>query len=130
MTKTETDCRTRRLKKVALKYAAVLAAGVGYYVFVTLTGWGLPCVFHEITGLQCPSCGVTRMFESIFHLDFKAAYGYNPFLFITAPVILFCFLHSDVKYVRNGDGTMGKLKAVLWVEIGLALCFGILRNII
>lgn len=35
------------------------------------------CLFKIVTGYNCPSCGMTRSFVSISHLDFAGAFGYN-----------------------------------------------------
>ena len=40
---------------------------------------GLPlCIFHTITGLPCPSCGMTRAVISLGHGDIRAAFFLNP----------------------------------------------------
>ncbi|GAE87293.1 hypothetical protein JCM21531_648 [Acetivibrio straminisolvens JCM 21531] len=35
------------------------------------------CLFKNATGLNCPSCGMTRSFVSISHFDFEGALRYN-----------------------------------------------------
>src|ERR1044071_7989740 len=51
-------------------------------------GWlalGLPwprCAFHEITGLPCVTCGMTRCAIEFFHGNFLAALRWNPLVFI------------------------------------------------
>src|SRR5437667_12544054 len=45
---------------------------------------GLPwprCVFHEITGLPCLTCGMTRCGIEFFHGHFLAALKWNPLVF-------------------------------------------------
>ncbi len=50
-------------------------------------GWfalGLPwprCVFHELTGLPCVTCGMTRSAIQFFHWHFLAAWKWNPLVF-------------------------------------------------
>jgi len=49
---------------------------------------GLPwprCMFHEITGLPCVTCGMTRCGVQFFHGHFLAALKWNPLVFA-----LFC----------------------------------------
>ena len=45
---------------------------------------GLPwprCVFHELTGLPCVTCGMTRCAIQLFHGHFLAALKWNPLVF-------------------------------------------------
>ena len=103
--------------------------GIAYGVFVSLAGFGIPCIFYTLTGLKCPACGVTRMAVSLLRLDFVSAFRYNPFLLITSPVIAFCLIYSDVLYIRTGSGRSKWIEGVLWIETALLLLFGILRNL-
>ena len=119
-----------RFRQTLTKYVILLLIGIAYFVFVFITGIGIPCIFHVVTGLKCPACGVTRMITSLARLDFAAAFAWNPFLLITGPVILLCLIASEVIYVKSGTRSLGKWNFVLWGEIVLALAFGVLRNII
>ena len=45
---------------------------------------GLPwprCVFHQLTGLPCITCGMTRSAIAFFHAHFLAAFEWNPLVF-------------------------------------------------
>ncbi|MCS7016072.1 MAG: DUF2752 domain-containing protein [Gemmatales bacterium] len=37
-----------------------------------------PCSFHQVTGLPCPSCGLTTSFSLCVHGDWRAAAHANP----------------------------------------------------
>lgn len=119
-----------RLWGVLKKYAILLSIGLAYLLFVLWTGIGIPCLFYKLTGFQCPACGVSRMLVSLAHLDFAAAFRYNAFLLVTAPVLLFCLIYPDVRFVLRGDRKLGWVNAVLWCELVLLLAFGIVRNLI
>ena len=54
---TFTTQRKRLIYTLAV-WCAVLAAGIGYGLFCVKTGMGIPCVLHEVTGLECPGCGM------------------------------------------------------------------------
>ena len=119
----------KRFRKIAIKYGIILGIGLAYLLFVLLSGFRIPCVFYELTGLKCPGCGITRMIASIVKLNFAAAFGYNPFLFITGPFILTYLVISEAKFVLYGDRKMGKWEAFIFVELILAIAYGVLRNI-
>ena len=36
------------------------------------------CMFYRLTGLPCPSCGMTRSVLALTHLDFHTAMIFNP----------------------------------------------------
>lgn len=119
-----------RLYKVLIKYAVILGVGLAYWLFTLWTGWGIPCLFYKITGFQCPACGVSRMLSSLLRFDFVAAFHYHPFLLVTLPLLLFCLIYPDVRYVLWGDRSMGWVNVLLWGEIVLLLLFGVLRNMV
>ena len=119
-----------RLCKTLKRYLILLLLGGIYFTFWCFTGVGLPCLFYRITGLQCPACGGSHMLLSLLKFDFFAAYRYNPFLLINAPVLLSCFLYSDLRYIKTGDPSLGKLGFLLWGEVALALLFGVFRNLV
>jgi hypothetical protein len=55
---------------------ALACAGIG---LLGLDHLGLtPCIFRLTTGLPCPSCGSTRAFGRLFHLDLAGAFAMNP----------------------------------------------------
>jgi hypothetical protein len=47
----------------------------GFFAFGT---HAVQCVYKKNTGLECPTCGLTRAFHLILTGDFKAALQLNP----------------------------------------------------
>lgn len=43
------------------------------------------CPFYVLTGLLCPGCGSQRVFHSLLHLDFVAAFRLNAYLVFMLP---------------------------------------------
>ena len=119
-----------RLIEVAKKGAVLLAVGCAYSIWYLCTGIGIPCVFHEITGLDCPGCGVSRMLLSLARLDFEAAFEYNAVLLCLLPVLLGLLAVHVIRYVRTGSRRMTRFEnAVLWILIVILLLWGVLRNL-
>ncbi len=75
---------SKKLKTLGI----LLLIGVFYAIMVRYTSFCIPCFFNTITGLKCPSCGVTHIFLHLMNFDMPAAFHANPFLFVTAPILL------------------------------------------
>lgn len=119
----------KRLKSTLIKYGIILGIALAYLIFVLCTNIGIPCVFHLITKLKCPGCGISRMLMSIVRLDFVSAFWHNPLLFVTGPLIIAYIVASEVKFVKYGNRDMGKWQIFIWVELVLLLAYWVLRNI-
>lgn len=48
----------------------------------------VPCVFHTVTDVPCPGCGMTRACLSITHGHFTDAWRYHPFSFLIVGIAL------------------------------------------
>ena len=42
----------------------------------------IPCIFHSLTDLVCPGCGMTQACIALVHGQFGAAWSYHPFSFL------------------------------------------------
>ena len=122
----------KRLKKLLILLSSLFALGIGYYVFVKLTGVGIPCIFYSLTHKYCPGCGVTRMFVALFSGDIAAAFGYNALILILLPFIAGYIVYLSVLYVKRGTVYSNSTveTVILSVTGALLLAFGILRNIL
>lgn len=69
-----------------LAAVTVIAAG---YAFDEST-----CLWHAITGLPCPGCGMIHAFLSIARGDLHAAWAFNRGSFVALPVLLWTGLHK------------------------------------
>lgn len=65
-----------------LIWLTVSVASIGLAAAWFALGFPWPrCVFHELTGLPCITCGMTRSAIRFFHGDFLAASQWNPLVF-------------------------------------------------
>jgi uncharacterized protein DUF2752 len=82
--------------------AAGLLAGSGVlYTFSPTEHHFYPiCVFHALTGWQCPGCGGTRALYHLLHLQVREALHYNALITAIAPVALawFVFWYASVVF--------------------------------
>lgn len=118
-----------RVKSSLKKAAIYLAAGLGYYLFVRLTGWGIPCLFSILTGISCPGCGISRMFMSLMRLDLRAAFHYNALVFCALPFVLVFGIRHWLRWVKTGESKLDRLEMVLvLIAAALTAAFWIMRN--
>lgn len=64
------------------------------------------CLFWQVTGIYCPSCGMTRAFHSMMSLNFIEAFNYNIlsipiflFIIITIMILLYEIFFKKWKYI-------------------------------
>lgn len=50
------------------------------------------CLFKNITGKDCPGCGVLRGVSAVLHLDFKSAYALNRMNFVIIPLLAYLYI--------------------------------------
>jgi hypothetical protein len=60
--------------------ASLASLGMAVIWFTLGLPWPI-CIFHEITGFPCVTCGMTRCAIQFFHGQFFAALKWNPLVF-------------------------------------------------
>lgn len=107
--------QNNRLRHVLLFCVALGCAGLFYaYVLIPL-GFKIPCVFHRITGLKCPGCGITNFFLQLLHGNFLEAFYSNLGLSLAIPFLFIFLLAIVIRYVKTG----------LWHQKGIEDVFSI-----
>ena len=125
------DTLKKRLLRVILIACGLLALFVGYGLFYNITGYGIPCMLHKTTGLECPGCGLTRAIAAVVRLDFAAAFAYHALWPLFAAYILWVGISAACVYVRQGEikllpGKWWMHAAVLVAIVG----YGVFRNLL
>ena len=119
---------SKPVRDTILTAALIALGGLIYYLVVSHTNLGFPCLIKLTTGFECPSCGITHMFIDLIHLRFREAYKDNPFCFFAwIPTLI------EVLYIRCMYSAKKQIPTANYVCIyllcGGAIAFGILRNI-
>ncbi len=88
---------------LSLVYLVVtlVLAGLAYGLFRLHAIPAIPCPFKEMTGYPCPTCGSTRLVLSLFHVNLKQAFLWNPGLFLFGMAAVFWFAYGIVSQLSG-----------------------------
>jgi hypothetical protein len=123
--------RSFKASATAWRTASAIVLGViGAWVLYTFppvtSGFYPQCVFHQLTGLDCPGCGTTRALHALLHGRVAEAFGFNPMLFammlvggIAAP-----------SYLRGETPRFLYTRWFGWGSVAVVIGWWILRNVI
>ncbi|MCI8441364.1 MAG: DUF2752 domain-containing protein [Provencibacterium sp.] len=119
-----------RIQKSVYTGALFLLAGLFYAFLYQAAGVRIPCLVHLLTGLYCPSCGLSRMCIHLLHGEWSAAMRSNPCLFFLLPVFAVLAGWIELSYWRTGSRRLTRAQsAAVWGIVAVLLLFGVLRNL-
>lgn len=119
----------KTMQKRICGYAVVFGILVLYYFWVRFTGLAIPCLFHLLTGLKCPGCGITRMFLAILQGDFRQAYLYNRGIFWITPLLVVDLAVALYTWIRYHKWESPVRQILLNLMLILMIAYGIGRNL-
>ena len=105
-----------------MSIAAVVITGVlVVFLFDPMTSSIYPrCMFHSLTGLDCPFCGSTRALHQLLHGNLAAAFRFNPLAISLLPLVGYLAARRELVAMRP---------VWMWTLLGMVVVFGVVRNI-
>lgn len=107
----------------------LLALGGCYLLFFQTFGFGIPCLFHRMTGYQCPGCGMTHAIAEIGKGNYQRAMQYNALSLTVFPAVclylLYRFIWAEKKKRKEFFVWEYILLAILLM---ITLAYGYIRN--
>ncbi|HEY7402496.1 MAG TPA: DUF2752 domain-containing protein [Candidatus Angelobacter sp.] len=111
--------------------AGLLLSGAFLYSFAPAEHTFYPrCIFHALTGLQCPGCGGTRALYHLLHLNLGQAMHYNALVTMLAPFLLGYFVFWYCAVLRTGQGPRLSFSRPVMVAMYVTvILFAVVRNL-
>lgn len=75
-----------------------------YFVNPSMKLFPIKCVWHLLTGTDCPSCGMQRALHALTHGNLKEALNYNYFFVISIPYAALAIIATWYNYNHVFDG--------------------------
>ena len=110
---------------------AMLALGLVLFFFSPTAYPFYPrCLFHALTGLQCPGCGGLRAVHYLLHGQLATAFHYHQLFILSLPVAAGYAVYHCVRRA-SGQPVFNPLEhpVCVWVLLGVILVFSVARNI-
>lgn len=121
--------KKKRIINVIFISLICLAVITGIYFLYIKKIIVIPCVFHELTGLYCPGCGMTRALASLANLEIYQAIRYNALIIFLVPAFLLYIVFKIKSYINNEKNKFNIPNYLLWSALIITILYGILRNI-
>lgn len=88
------------------------------------------CFQNKYLHIYCPTCGITRMLDSLLHFDIIGAARANICLLILVFFAAYFDIRALIALLRREEKIL-KVRAIyVYIFIGALIAFGILRNVL
>jgi hypothetical protein len=109
---------------------AVLGSGAVLFFFNPGTHGFYPvCLFHKLTGWNCPGCGGTRAVYQLLHGHLLNALRDNALFVLTLAALAVRGLWFIARRIRQQPATLAVPPKVLWAFLMVTIIFSVLRNL-
>ena len=112
-------------RRLAIGGAAILGVlSLAYFIDPQQCPWCPRCLWHALTGWDCPGCGMTRAAHELAHGHLQAALHLNALFVLALPALLLTGL-LDRRTLLHWSS-----KPAVWLGLLIiVLVFGFVRNI-
>jgi Protein of unknown function (DUF2752) len=126
-----------RKKSYSLEFFVVVVLGAAmlggcaviYFFNPSTHGFYPTCMFHEMTGLNCPGCGATRAVYALLHGRILTALRDNSLFILSGAILTIMNVRFVWRTMRGQPAEFNLPAGFLWTFLVVAIVFTILRNL-
>jgi hypothetical protein len=129
--KPQTAFPVPRILGVAVALMIVLGTFVLFFLDPATHGFYPQCMFHRVTGLNCPGCGGLRALHQLAHGHLATAFRYNALVVLGLPIAAVWAVRKIWPGSPAALSTIETYRAPfwLWTLVVVMVVFGIVRNL-
>ncbi len=110
--------------------AAVLGSGAVLFFFnPSQHGFYPVCLFHKLTGLNCPGCGGTRAAYQLLHGHLLLALRDNALFILALVALMMRGIWFVARKIRHQPATLAVPPKALWALLVITVTFSVVRNL-
>ena len=123
---------SKKLLTFTLSASVLGAVFILYYSFNPSDhSFFLSCPFKYATGYSCPGCGSQRAIHQLAHGNLGSAFGFNPLMVLSIPLVLYGLGTKAWNYLYSTDYRVKLFYSIFFIYTYfiIVLLFWILRNL-
>jgi len=114
---------------IVLTFAILGSGAVLFFFDPAQHGFYPICLFHAVTGLNCPGCGATRAAYQLLHGHLLLALHDNALFILALTALAAKATGLVLQRIRNRPAAFMVSSRTLWAFLIIALVFTGLRNL-
>jgi hypothetical protein len=114
---------------IVLALAALGSGAVLFFFDPAKHGFYPICLFHSLTGWNCPGCGATRAAYQLLHGHLLRALRDNAMLVLMLAALAIGGVYWAVRKARNQPAALNVPTGAWWVFLVIVFLFTVLRNL-
>jgi hypothetical protein len=87
------------------------------------------CLFHQMTGLNCPGCGATRALHALMHGHIADAARFNLLFLLCLPYLGWIAARTGLGWLEEKRLNVAISSTAMWTFLVMSVVFGVLRNL-
>jgi hypothetical protein len=114
---------------IVLGATAISVGAIVFFFNPSTHGFYPVCLFHSLTGLNCPGCGMTRALYALLHGNLRLALKDNALFVLTFVAMIVWSAKLAVRKLRKQPLEFIIAPKFFWAFLVIGFVFAVIRNL-